>query len=208
MQFQPYLADIQRRALDSATKPPVDPRRIESGEATAAELMQFLAWERQQDFQRLQAGSEAAARRASSENQARGDFSAATLGAGRDYDTLRGKYLEPAYRTNPQLRDAIAMLSPEAPAIAEMYTAAFLHIAEQHGGNHAKALKAIFDGISARTDTEQDITTKTNEAARRGAEKIARGQHGPGPQRQKVGPQEIWNMDDATFSQLQRQHGV
>jgi hypothetical protein len=208
-QFTPYLQDLQRRTLAYAAQPPVDPRRIESGDATAAELMQYLQWERGNDLRRLQLGTEATAHRASSENQARGRFTADALGDPEyAYDTLRAKHLEPGYRANPDLREHVAALFPDEPAVAEMYTAAFLHARAQNGGDDVKTLRAIFSALTVRGETQKDVTDKINEAAQRGAERIVKGQQGPGPQTKKIGAQDIWNLPDKDYADMRRQQGV
>jgi hypothetical protein len=205
-QFAPLIDERSRRLNEAAAKPPIDIERLKSGEATAEELLQYNQWMIERGFGDLRMQLSQEARRASSEAEARGQFSATAFPGGLDYDSLRTKHLEPAYQTNPALRSAVAMLHPDNPAVAEMYSAAFLELRSRHKGNDVAALKAIFDAAGTAADAQQDVTHKIQQAAERGASQILR-EAGPGTKRIKVDSEAIWNMNDTEFKEFERRHG-
>lgn len=205
-QFTPLIDERTRRLTEAAAKPPVDIERLRSGEATAEELLQYNQWLIDRGFGDLRTQITQEARRASSEAEARGRFNPSEFPGGLDYDTLRTKHLEPAYQGNPALRGAVAMLHPDNPSVAEMYTAAFLELRARHQGNDVAALKAIFNAAGTAASAQQDVTAKIQQAAERGAAQILRDQT-PGTKRIKIDEDAMWNMSDQEFHEFERRHG-
>lgn len=207
-QFQPLVEERQRIMAAAAQQPPVTLERLQSGEATAQELMAYIEWQGKQQLAEITQRLAVETRIAHSEAQARGQFNGEAMGApDRSYDALRATYLEPAYTRDPSLRAHVFALVPDNPALAEMWTATILRARELHKGNDLAALKAVMDAIGARTDAAAETTRKIQDAARRGADTLVRDR-GPGAQRQRLDSQAIWNMSDHEFAELQRQQGV
>lgn len=207
-QFAPLVEERQRVLLEATKKPPVSLERLQSGEATAQELMAYIDWQAKQGLAEITQRLAVETRVAHSEAQARGQFSPETMGApDRSYDQLRATYLEPAYARDPSLRSHVFALVPENPALAEMYAATILRARELHKGNDVAALKAVMDAVGARVQGAEETTQRIQEAARRGADTLVR-ERGPGAQRRRLDSQAIWDMSDAEFERLQRQQGV
>lgn len=207
-QFGPLIEERQRALVQATEQPPVTLERLQSGEATAEELLKYIEWSNKRGLQTIQQQLAHQTRIAHSEAQARGQFSPETMGApDRSYDQLRATYLEPAYTRDPALRSHIHALAPDDPATAEMWVATILRARALHKGNEVAALKSVMDALNARVEGARETVDKITEAARRGADKVVR-ERGPGAVRRKVDSNAIWDMSDSEFENLQRQHGV
>jgi hypothetical protein len=207
-QFGPLIEERTRALTEAATKPPVSLERLQSGEATADELLAYIDWQNKRGLSDIQNQIARQTRIANSEAEARGKFSADAMGApDRSYDQMRSTYLEPAFSRDPALRSHVHALAPDNPALAEMAAAVILRTFTQHKGHEVRALRSIMDALNARVDGAKETTDKITEAARRGADKALR-ERGPGAERRKVDSQAIWNMTDAEFENLRRQQGV
>lgn len=172
---------------------------------TPTEIVQFVNHQVQQQL--AQYGSQIAyeSRRASSEQYARGAFSPQNVGQGFDYDAMRARWLEPHFRTNPQLEQAINLIIPDNPATAQ-YLAAFVQ--EMHaaaGGDVVKMVNNVRRAMASTVAGAQDLSRKIDQAARQGAHRVFAGsQGGPGQPTKKVS--NVWELSEREFDDLDRQN--
>lgn len=172
--YSPLADAYERQRQAAAMRPPVDPARIDDGSATPAELRQYLEWQMGQREAQIMARAQSEAQFQAGEMQARGQFSAEVMGPEYAFDRISQEYVRPAYAADPQLRDAVARLVPENPAIGEMFVGIMVKAVRDNGGDVVKAAKMLAGRAQAPAKADAQI----RQAQARQADRAIRGQGG------------------------------
>ncbi len=151
------------------SRPPVAKERIQ----TVDDAMAYLEWQLDQKVSHGYGNvASDAARHASSEQQARGLLSKDSVGKGRDFDSVIGKYVSPMLAQSPALNDVFNQF--RQPALAQYFFGLIMHVNKKYGDNPTKAAKAIFDSLGAEKKGGKDIVNRIKEAEKRGLRRSAR----------------------------------
>ena len=214
-QLRAAVDPILRQQREAAERPPVDPARIDAGEATPQEFRLYTEWLHNRQLRELALTAENAGRRASSESYARGVLTAAACGAGRDYDSFRARYVDPIYQTNPHVRELVAVAVPQSPALGEYYLGVLNYLSERFQGDLPRAFQAIFAAVDngadgGRSRGGKEVVDAITTAAKRGADKILSGRQGAPSTggKRKVTSQTLWDASDEDFARFARSQGA
>lgn len=196
-----FLQRQQAQNIDQPYREAVS--RIERGQGTPEDLQTIIDYRVNQGLagQREMVTSEA--RRASGEVEARALFtSEAMSGEGYAFDSIAAP-VRAIYNSNPGLRDAVAMLVPQNPAVGEYLVGVMMHMINQHGGNVANAARAMLHGSQAAQRAASEMQRAQTTTARRTIT-----QNRAPATRQKISARDIAAMSDEQFAELARQSGV
>lgn len=171
-QFAPYFEAMQQRTQAAAAAPPVSREAIENGTATPAQFLAYMEWLGAQQTATVEQRAREASLLQASEAAARTKFNADALGdPSFAYDEMRRRYLEPAYLTNPELRNAVGQMVPESPAEGEYLIAALLSVVERNGGDLVRTARSIL----GKQSEVRDLTQRIQQAQSRQADKLVGG---------------------------------
>lgn len=202
-QFAPYFQAMQERTQQAAAAPPVSREAIENGTATPAQFLAYMEWQQAQNVATVEQRAREASLMQASESQARGMFSAETLGdPSLAYDEMRRRYLDPAYMTNPRLRAAVGEMVPESPAQGEYLVAALLQVVERNGGDLVKTARAILGRQSEVKDLTQRIQQAQSRQADRMVGGVRTGANVGGKSYDPNDPNAFSRMSDAEFERI------
>jgi len=188
--------------------PPVSLDHLTSGNASPAELMQYLSWQQSQNTQQVLAHTQFVAQRANSEQKARGEFSTNSMGK-YDFDSMRSKHLTGLYEQNPAVQQLVNQAAYDDPARAE-YTLAAVYEIMAHPKMKADPVagfKYIFDALEGQVKGEKNTVDKIQNALNSGADKMLRATGGPGRTRRVGSNEDMTSMSDAEFEKFYQQTG-
>jgi len=212
-QFQQTLGSLapliaQQQAMRQNGPPP--PKTLEQlktdPNTTVADLFDFINWQNQQNMAQVQAATAFETKRGTSEQSMRTIATDQAMGGpNRNFDYLRAKHLEPMYRENPHLQQAVLNAVPENPALAEYLVGFVKEAAEKMGGEFVPAMRAMWDGLNAKNAAARDVTERIGNAQRQQAKQIVRAGNPGAAIKKKLDPKAIWSLSDDEFRKLDQQ---
>jgi len=201
----PFLESYQRQ-LQQQQQPAKTLEQIQADpNSTPKDLVDYINWQNDQRQMQIQAATELAARRATSENLWRGRLSDRELGKGNDFDSIRMRYVDPSIHQNPHVRTAIHMASPEDPALGEFVFGVVQKIVEEAKGDPVNTFRRLLGDKNAFSQGANDMRKKITQAARTGADRVLSGNRPTSEHSRKIGAGEIWDLSDAEFNALDNQ---
>lgn len=205
-EFGPYLQGLRTQAQQQATRPPLTPEQIRSGQFTPEQFEQYMDWKVEQRLAAVQQQAVSATTYNSSQQAARARFTAEALGdANLAYDKLVADYFAPAYAQNPALQGAVATIIPDDPAAGEMLVGALLRLYHANGQDMVKTVRAMHGKAAA---TAKPATDPRRAAQQRQADKIVRQTGaGTGKRIDMNDPEAFDRMSDRDFERLLNQTG-
>lgn len=209
-QLTPWLAHLRAQQQNDLSKPPFNLDELDTNaNLKPSDLVKYLEWQRGQDLARLRAESQFAARATLSETTARGQFSAAALGEGNDYDTMTNRYVAPLIAQNPAVDALIATVFPRDPGAGRMLVATLIAAVDRAGGDLVKGVKAVLDGVGAYQQGAQETRQSLSRAAAARAANVLPGSKaGSRPTTKKISSaDDVWNMTESQYANYRRQHG-
>jgi hypothetical protein len=211
-QLSPYLANLQAQQRALQNRPPIDISRIDTDpNIKPSDLLNYLRWEAQQTSQNTLSRAEYTARATLSEQNARGQFNAATMGEGNDYDSMVNRYVSPLVAQNPGVEALIAQVFPTNPAAGRMVVAALVHAVDRAGDDLVKGLKGVIDGVGAYAQGARETRKAISRGAKAAAANVmagARSGAGAAARRQKLETaDDVWGLTPRAFDKMWNQPG-
>ncbi len=205
-EFGPYFQNIRTQAQQQASRPPLTPEQIRSGQFTAEQFEQYMDWKVEQRLARVQNDAVSATTYQQSQMQARAMFTPEAMGdPNLSYDKLVGDYFAPAYAQNPALKQAVATIIPENPAAGEMLVGAFLRLYHANGQDIGKAVRAMHGKAAATAKPGAD---PRRAAQQRQADRVIRESGGGrGKKIDMNAPQAFDRMSSQDFERFMEQTG-
>lgn len=198
----PYLQGLQRQASGQQKQPPSLEQILHDPNVTTEHLIEYVEGMLQQRLTHAEQRQELAARRGSSDQFARGLFTGDGY-QGREFDTMRTKYIAPVLERIPYLRDVITALNPEQPALIEYGLAALMEISARSKDDPAQFYRNLWALLDNQAGA--DVGRKIQQGARHQAARIASAHSTAGRPRRGNGgltARDIEEMPDAEFDRL------
>jgi hypothetical protein len=201
----PWLRQMQAQL--SGQQPQIPTREfLNTDQAGTNDLLNYIDGNMQQGISQAMQVAQLQAGRAASEAHVRGLFNPQAMPDGWTFDQIRSTYCQPLFEANPALRDMLAQVSPDSPALAEYGLGVLLMLDKAAGGDPLKTYQMLAAAM-AGTQGKQALQ-QVNRAARSAASRISAASASGRPTgggRRKVAADEIPEMSDAEFDAMDQQ---
>lgn len=202
-ELTPWLAHLQQQRRTADDQPPFRLEELDTnGNLKPTDLARYLQWEMRQELGRMRAETHGVARATLSEQEARGQFTAAELGQGNDYDSLVNRYVAPLVQQNPAVEQLLRAATPDNPAAGRMILATIIAAIDQSGGDLVKGVKSVLQGLGAYKQGARDTGRAISRAAQvANAHVLPGGAGAAGTQATKKLEtyDDVWKLSDKAF---------
>lgn len=200
-ELTPFVMHLRNQQQAATQRPPITREELDTNpNLTPSDLIRYMEWQQQQSMGQTAAQLEASTRTMLAQERARGEFSAATMGEGQDYDSLTNRYVAPLVQNNPAIRELIRYAAPGDPARGEMIFATVCALIDRCGDDVVGGLRAALDGVGAYKRGATATTQKITQAAAAQADRVFAGR-APAATK-KLDAAAMWSLPDDQFRAL------
>ncbi len=204
----PLVGHLRAQQRLVADRPPFTEQQLDTDpNIKPSDLFRALKWEAERAAQQTLTQAQYVAKATLSEQAARGEYSAAAVGEGNDYDTLVNRYVAPLVSENPAVDLLIQQVFPNDPAGGRMLVATLIADVERNDGSIVKAIKNRLAGAAAYQQGARETTAALSRAAQAQAARVLPARAANAGQTRKLNEADIWKMPAREFDRMYAQMG-
>jgi hypothetical protein len=205
-ELTPFVVQMRNQQAAAAGRPPLTREQLDTDpNLTPSDMARYFEWQTQQGLHSVAAQVESNTRAILAQERARGEFNAATMGQGQDYESLTNRYVAPLAQNNPAIRELLRHAAPGDPARGEMVFATVCALIDRCGDDLVGGLKAALDGAGAYKRGGAATSQRITDAAQRQADRVFAGR--TPATTQKLDAKSMWSLGDDQFRALMKRAG-